>query len=102
MLIHAHKQGSQEAAGESVGSVEATAIGNANPLHRQALFGEPQHLKLGGSGQIPGTSALSQQYFGGEIVAFGVSQAQQVVHRSRWLLVQQHRIRGQGGAGRHQ
>ena len=36
--------------GPPVGAIEAAAIGNANPLHRQALFGEPKHLELGGSG----------------------------------------------------
>ena len=72
----------QEATGEAIGPVEATAIGDPHTIHRQTLLPQPEGLALGGLTQIPSAGSLPQQHLGGEVVALGVGQAQQVVHRS--------------------
>jgi hypothetical protein len=81
MLIHAQQQGREEAAGEPVGPVKATAIGNLHPLHRQGLGLQPLAGARPGLTQIPGAGRLAHQHLGGEVVAVAVGQAEQVVHR---------------------
>ena len=99
MLVHPQEQGRQEATGEAVGPVQPTAICPPHALHRQALLGEPEGLPLDGLAQIPAARTLAQQHLGGEIVAFRVGQAQQIVHRCRVFLVHQNRIARQGRPG---
>ena len=52
-----------------------------------------------GLGQIPGASSLTQQDLSCEVVALGIGKAEQVVHRSRALLMEQHGGTGQGVSG---
>ena len=99
MVGHAQQQGRQQAAGEAIGPVQATAIGHGHPRHRQALALEPLHGRGAGRGQIPATAGLAQQHLGREVVAVGIGFADQAQHRQGRLLMQQHGTRIGTGLG---
>ena len=99
MVIHAQQQGRDEAAGEPIETIQAAAVVDGHPLHRQVLLHQPAGFEAGRPIQIPAAGRLAQQHLGGEVVAFGVGQAQQPQHRGGGFLMHQHRVLGQGGLG---